>query len=69
VGKGVDSPKNHTTQEGGLGGFGLTPPVKPQRVRYKLEEAIEKPCSDILEHTPKVCNGISSDQRVSGYQG
>jgi hypothetical protein len=33
VGKGVDSPKNHTTQEGALGGFGLTPPVKPQWVR------------------------------------
>jgi hypothetical protein len=33
VGKGVDSPKNHTAQEGALGGFGLTPPVKPQWVR------------------------------------
>jgi hypothetical protein len=36
VGKGVDSPKNHTVQEGALGGSRLTPPVKPQRVHYKL---------------------------------
>jgi hypothetical protein len=61
VGKGVDSPKNHTTQEGALGGSGLAPPVKPQRVSYKLEEAIEKPCIDILVHTLEVCNGIPSD--------
>jgi hypothetical protein len=50
------------TQEGALGGSRLTPLVKPQGVRYKLEEAIEKPCSDILAHTPKVCKGILSDQ-------
>jgi hypothetical protein len=37
VGKGVDSPKNHMVQEGSLGGSGLTPPVKLQRVRYKLD--------------------------------
>jgi hypothetical protein len=30
-------------------------------VRYKLEEAIEKPCSDILVHIPEVCNCISSE--------
>jgi hypothetical protein len=35
----------------------------------KLEEAIEKPCSDVLGHTLKVCKGIVSDQWVSGYQG
>jgi hypothetical protein len=35
----------------------------------KLEEAIEKPCSDILTHTPEVCKNIPSDQRVPGYQG
>jgi hypothetical protein len=29
--------------------------VKPQRVRYKLGETIEQPCSDVLAHTPKVC--------------
>jgi hypothetical protein len=31
--------------------------VKPQRVRYKLGETIEQPCSDVLVHTPKVCKG------------
>jgi hypothetical protein len=30
VGKGVDSPENHTAQEGALGYSGLTPQVKPQ---------------------------------------
>jgi hypothetical protein len=43
--------------------------VKPQWVHYKLEEAIEKPCSDILAHTPEVCKSIPSDQWVLGYQG
>jgi hypothetical protein len=38
-------------------------------VRYKLDEAIEKPCSDILTHTPEVCKGIPSDQLVPSYQG
>jgi hypothetical protein len=56
-------------QEGALGGSALTPPVKLHWVRYKLEEAVEKPCSDILAHTPKVCKGIPSDQRMPGYQG
>jgi hypothetical protein len=31
--------------------------VKPQRVRCKLGETIEQPCSDLLAHTPKVCKG------------
>jgi hypothetical protein len=35
----------------------------------KLEEVIEKPYSDILTHTPKVCKGIPLDQRVHGCQG
>jgi hypothetical protein len=69
VGKGVDSPENHTVQEGGLGGSGLTAPVKPQRVCCKLEEAIEKPCNHILAHTPEVCKGIPSDQWMPGDQG
>jgi hypothetical protein len=60
----VDSPENHTAQEGALGGSGLTPLVKPHRVHYKLEEDIEKPCSDILVHTTEVCKGIPLDQRV-----
>jgi hypothetical protein len=67
----VDSPKNHMAQEGALGcsELTLTPLVKPQRVRYKLVEAIEKPCSDVLAHTPEVCKGTSSDQWMTGYQG
>jgi hypothetical protein len=31
--------------------------VKSQRVRCKLGETNEQPCSDVLEHTPKVCKG------------
>jgi hypothetical protein len=31
--------------------------VKPQRVRCRLGEIIEEPCSDVLEHTPEVCKG------------
>jgi hypothetical protein len=62
VGKGVESPEKHTTQEGALGGSGLTPPVKPHRVHCKLEEAIEKPSSYILAQNPEVCKGTSLDQ-------
>jgi hypothetical protein len=65
----VDSPEKHTAQEGALGGSRLTPLVKPQWVRYKLGEAIEMPCSDILAHTPELCKGILSDQRVPSTQG
>jgi hypothetical protein len=35
----------------------------------KLEEAIEKSCSDVLAHTLEVYKGILSDQRVPDYQG
>jgi hypothetical protein len=31
--------------------------VKPQPVRCKLEKIIERPCSDVLSHTPEVCKG------------
>jgi hypothetical protein len=31
--------------------------VKPQCVRCKLGKTIEQPCSDVLAHTPEVCNG------------
>jgi hypothetical protein len=31
--------------------------VKPQRVHCKLGKTIEQPCSDVLAHTSKVCNG------------
>jgi hypothetical protein len=33
----------------------LTLAVKPQCVRYKLDETIEQPCSDFLAHTSEVC--------------
>jgi hypothetical protein len=35
----------------------LTPVVKHQRVRYKLDETIEQSCSDFLAHTLEVCQG------------
>jgi hypothetical protein len=35
----------------------LTPAVKPQWVRNKLEETIEQSCNDFLAHTLKVCKG------------
>jgi hypothetical protein len=69
VGKVVDSLGSHTAQEGALGGYGLTPLVKPQRVHCKLEEAIEKPCSDILAHTSEVCKGTPLDQWMPSYEG
>jgi hypothetical protein len=50
----------------------LTPVVKPQLVRYKLDETIEQSCSDFLAHTLKVCKGactmsiwLSKDNHVS----
>jgi hypothetical protein len=33
----------------------LTLAVKPQWVRYELDETIEQPCSDFLAHTMEVC--------------
>jgi hypothetical protein len=36
---------------------GLTPPVKPQRVRCKLGGSIVQHCSDVLAHTPEVYKG------------
>jgi hypothetical protein len=31
--------------------------MKPKRIRCKLGETIEQPCSDIQAHTPEVCKG------------
>jgi hypothetical protein len=47
----------HKAQEGASGWVGamLTLAVKPQWVRYKLEETIEQSCSDFLAHTLEVC--------------
>jgi hypothetical protein len=33
----------------------LTLAVKPQCVRYKLDETIEQSCTDFLAHTLEVC--------------
>jgi hypothetical protein len=33
----------------------LTLAVKPQWIRYKLDETIEQSCSDFLAHTLEVC--------------
>jgi hypothetical protein len=33
----------------------LTPAVKPQWVRYKLDETIEKSCSDLLAIHQRQC--------------
>jgi hypothetical protein len=46
----------HKAQEGGFWvGVMLTLVVKPQWVRYKLDETIEQSCSDFLAHTLEVC--------------
>jgi hypothetical protein len=42
--------------------------VKPQRVRYKLGETIEQPCSDVLAHTLEVCKGTHLYNRYSTIQ-
>jgi hypothetical protein len=50
--------RTHKAQEGGFWvGVILTPIMKPQWVRYKLDETIEHPCSDLLAHTLEVCKG------------
>jgi hypothetical protein len=60
----------HKAQAGASsGGEMLTLTVKLQWVRYKLEKTIEKPYSDFLAHTSKVCKGIPSVQWVSSCQG
>jgi hypothetical protein len=46
----------HKAQEGALGGLVVsTPPVKPQWVRYKLEEIVKMPCSDLLAIHHRKC--------------
>jgi hypothetical protein len=41
-------------KRGLLGGCDAHTGVKPQWVRYKLDETIEQPCSDCLTHTSEV---------------
>jgi hypothetical protein len=42
----------------------LTLAVKPQWVRYKLEETIEQSCSDFLAHTLEVCKSAISTTNI-----
>jgi hypothetical protein len=50
-------------------GVMLTPAVKPQWVRYKLDETIEQSCSDFLAHTFEVCKGAHRYNEYSDIQG
>jgi hypothetical protein len=56
-------------KRGLLGGAMLPLVVKPQWVRYKLEETIEQSCSDFLAHTSEVCNGAHWYNEYSTIQG
>jgi hypothetical protein len=47
----------------------LTLVVKPQWVRYKLDETIEQSCSDLLAHTSEVCKGAHRYNEYSAIQG
>jgi hypothetical protein len=49
-------PKTHKAQEGGFWwGEMLTLAMKPLWVHYKLDEAIEMPCSDLLASHQRNC--------------
>jgi hypothetical protein len=47
----------------------LTLAVKPQWVRYKLDETIEQPCSDCLAHTSEVCKGSHRYNEYLAFEG
>jgi hypothetical protein len=59
----------HKAQEGASGWAMLTPAVKPQWVRNKLEETIEQSCSDFLAHTLEVCKGAHRYNEYSAIRG
>jgi hypothetical protein len=46
----------------------LTLVVKPWWARYKLDETIERPCSDFLVHTSKVCKSAHLYNEYSAIQ-
>jgi hypothetical protein len=46
-------------------GVMLTLPVKPQWVRYKLDETIEQSSSDFLAHTLEVCKSAHQYNKYS----
>jgi uncharacterized secreted protein with C-terminal beta-propeller domain len=47
----------------------LTPAVKPQWVRNKLEETIEQSSSDVLAHTLEVCKSARRYNEYSAIRG
>jgi hypothetical protein len=47
----------------------LTLAVKPQWVRYKIDETIEQPCSDFLVHTSEVCKSDHWYNEYLAFQG
>jgi hypothetical protein len=47
----------------------LIPTMKPQWVRYKLDENIEQPYSDLLAHTSEVCKGAHQYNKYLAIQG
>jgi hypothetical protein len=50
-------------------GVMLTLVVKPQWVRYKLDETIEQSYSDFLAHTSEVCKGAHRYNEYLAIQG
>jgi hypothetical protein len=50
-------------------GAKLTLVLKPQWVRYKLDETFEQPCSDFLPHTSEVCRSARWYNEYSAFQG
>jgi hypothetical protein len=52
----VDSPENHTAQEGALVIWTDTSGETSVGM-LQTRKTIEQPCSDVLAHTPKVCKG------------
>jgi hypothetical protein len=64
VGKAAMAEIPQGTRGGFWVGVMLTLEVKPQWVRYKLDETIEQSCSDFLTHTLEVCK---SARRYNGW--
>jgi hypothetical protein len=55
VGKSYDGWNRYGTRGGFWVGAMLTPVVKPQWVRYKLDEIIKKSCNDLLAIHQRKC--------------
>jgi hypothetical protein len=63
----VDSPKNHTAQEGPLVIWTNTS-SETSAGTLQTRENIEQPCSDVLAHTPGVCKGTRLYNRYSAIK-